>query len=145
MFSKRLNIQGYPRTSNHNMSNLRFEHTNITVFEQTIVNFPHYINNKQLLYIFLVFQFNFHHPFSRVTLTNFFSPKIIKNIIFPGFSCVDCHKSYKTRNNLQHHLTYYCGKLASELCPYCDYRSHLKSNIKKHVIARHKDKFLFQF
>ncbi|XP_044736750.1 zinc finger protein 626-like [Chrysoperla carnea] len=50
------------------------------------------------------------------------------------FTCERCWKIYKYRRGLWSHQKYECGKPRSFKCPYCEYASYVKSNLRKHVI-----------
>ena len=56
----------------------------------------------------------------------------------PGlFPCTMCGKVYRWHRNLQSHIRQECGKEPGFLCPYCPYRSKIKSNLKKHIQFKH--------
>lgn len=55
-----------------------------------------------------------------------------------GFPCITCRKVYKMKQSLMKHLKFECQKEPMFRCPYCDHRSKLKYNLKKHVVTVHK-------
>ncbi|XP_026481468.1 zinc finger protein 649-like [Ctenocephalides felis] len=54
------------------------------------------------------------------------------------YECPDCHKIYKWRQHLISHTRYECGKEPQFQCPFCSYRGHQRSTLKRHVIRVHK-------
>ncbi|EFN84257.1 Zinc finger protein 64-like protein, isoforms 1 and 2 [Harpegnathos saltator] len=58
------------------------------------------------------------------------------------FSCpnYNCSRAFSWKRNLTRHLKYECGLQPRFKCPYCDYYSKLKGNLKKHLIRRHKNR-----
>ncbi|XP_049809930.1 longitudinals lacking protein, isoforms A/B/D/L-like [Schistocerca nitens] len=67
------------------------------------------------------------------------------NVILPDnrkadylYTCVKCCKTYKFQQSLNRHLTYECGKLPQFQCPYCNEKRHLKCNLDKHIMRKHK-------
>lgn len=53
------------------------------------------------------------------------------------FACTSCGKVYRYYRNLQSHIRQECGKEPHLLCPYCPYRTKIKSNLKKHIQIKH--------
>jgi hypothetical protein len=53
------------------------------------------------------------------------------------FACTACGKVYRYYRNLQSHIRQECGKEPHLLCPYCPYRTKIKSNLKKHLQLKH--------
>nr|CAI5854440.1 unnamed protein product [Callosobruchus analis] len=55
------------------------------------------------------------------------------------FKCLNCQKSYDKERSLYVHQLYYCNKESKFSCPQlgCSYRSHLKSNLKRHMLLQH--------
>lgn len=49
----------------------------------------------------------------------------------------NCKSVFKEKRHLGTHINYHCGKPPRFQCPYCDYRSHLKTNVKIHEQKRH--------
>lgn len=54
-------------------------------------------------------------------------------------NCPNCPRKYKNRRTLLRHLRYECGVIEKQFkCPFCDFCSKLKHNLKKHV-EKHQD------
>lgn len=53
------------------------------------------------------------------------------------FVCDACGKVYRYYRNLQSHIRQECGKEPRILCPFCPYRTKIKSNLKKHIQIKH--------
>jgi hypothetical protein len=53
------------------------------------------------------------------------------------FACDACGKVYRYYRNLQSHIRQECGKEPQILCPFCPYRTKIKSNLKKHIQIKH--------
>jgi len=53
------------------------------------------------------------------------------------FACDACGKVYRYYRNLQSHIRQECGKEPRILCPFCPYRTKIKSNLKKHIQIKH--------
>ena len=54
------------------------------------------------------------------------------------FPCLRCGRTYKWRSSLNSHIQNECGKEPRFQCPYCSYRSKVKSNLLKHIRNFHK-------
>ena len=52
----------------------------------------------------------------------------------------NCGRTYKYRSGVLDHLRYECNKPKEFHCPEadCSYAAHFKSNLKKHIMSRHK-------
>lgn len=53
------------------------------------------------------------------------------------FYCVDCTKSFKNNSHYSRHRKFECGKEPSFGCLYCQYRSHRKDAVTRHMKTRH--------
>lgn len=53
------------------------------------------------------------------------------------FRCDRCEKCYKHAQSLNTHKKYECGKDPQLQCPYCPYKSKLRSSMKTHIMAKH--------
>lgn len=53
------------------------------------------------------------------------------------FKCSKCKKYFKWKIDLVHHLKVSCGGNKCECCPFCDYRTDRKWNLKSHMKRRH--------
>lgn len=53
------------------------------------------------------------------------------------FICQRCSKAYKYSRSLKKHLKYECGVKPQFQCSYCDYRTKIKSSLKRHIIRKH--------
>lgn len=49
----------------------------------------------------------------------------------------NCTSVFKEKRHLGTHVNYHCGKPPRFQCPYCDYLSHMKCNVKTHCKKRH--------
>lgn len=59
--------------------------------------------------------------------------------ILPGFyQCLQCRRTYRLKASLQRHLTYECGQEPKFRCHLCEYACHLRSNLKPHILRKHK-------
>ncbi|XP_073973429.1 zinc finger E-box-binding homeobox 2-like [Rhodnius prolixus] len=54
------------------------------------------------------------------------------------YLCKACGKSYKYKNGLNSHIKYECGQTPQFHCPYCPHSSHQKSNLKVHLVKKHR-------
>ncbi|KAG8259222.1 longitudinals lacking protein, isoforms N/O/W/X/Y-like [Homalodisca vitripennis] len=52
-------------------------------------------------------------------------------------TCTMCGKRYKWEKTLIRHQKYECQQQPQFQCPYCEHRSHWKSNIQKHIVVKH--------
>ncbi|XP_029161847.1 longitudinals lacking protein, isoforms A/B/D/L isoform X26 [Nylanderia fulva] len=50
----------------------------------------------------------------------------------------NCQSVFKWKHNLKRHLIYQCGHLPRFKCPYCYYICKVKSDVLKHIRAKHK-------
>lgn len=57
--------------------------------------------------------------------------------------CGKCNRFFDRKGRLNTHLRYVCGKSPPFKCPYCNYCSHARSNVYRHVRSHHKDKKVF--
>ncbi|KAF7272308.1 hypothetical protein GWI33_014857 [Rhynchophorus ferrugineus] len=55
--------------------------------------------------------------------------------------CKTCGKKYYHQPNLSRHRKFECQKEKSFLCPFCNYASYHKYQLKSHVICQHKEKY----
>ncbi|KAF7272326.1 longitudinals lacking protein, isoforms J/P/Q/S/Z-like [Rhynchophorus ferrugineus] len=55
------------------------------------------------------------------------------------YACPRCGKTYTKQNSYYYHVKKFCGIPPSFFCPIpaCQFKSHLKCNLKKHVINVH--------
>ncbi|CAG5097843.1 Similar to Znf711: Zinc finger protein 711 (Mus musculus) [Cotesia congregata] len=51
----------------------------------------------------------------------------------------NCTSVFKEKRHLGTHINYHCGKPPRFQCPYCEYMSHMKCNVKTHCKKRHSD------
>ncbi|TGZ50673.1 Zinc finger protein [Temnothorax longispinosus] len=61
------------------------------------------------------------------------------------FSCPNpnCQSAYTCKNNLQTHIRYHCGQKPRFKCPYCDYMSKFKKDIRRHIQRLHKNHYVY--
>ncbi|KAL1129457.1 hypothetical protein AAG570_013983, partial [Ranatra chinensis] len=52
-------------------------------------------------------------------------------------SCPTCGRLYKWKHSLKMHIKFECGKEPQFKCSFCNYRSKIKSNLKRHLYIRH--------
>lgn len=52
------------------------------------------------------------------------------------YRCV-CNRLYKNWASFRSHTKWECGKAPSFKCPFCHFKSKLKSNLNKHVRRQH--------
>lgn len=64
------------------------------------------------------------------------------NRIEKRFKCAKCYKSYKQKSDLTRHVTIQCGKKPQEHCPYCNFITFFKFNLKKHISTTHSTQVL---
>lgn len=57
-----------------------------------------------------------------------------------GYRCGKCDRIFQRKYSLARHLRYSCGKEPQFKCPYCNYRSNLRSNTYRHVRLNHKSR-----
>ena len=53
------------------------------------------------------------------------------------YKCSKCSKTFQWKHHLIQHLKVSCGGIKSECCPFCDYRTDRKWNLKSHMKRRH--------
>lgn len=58
------------------------------------------------------------------------------------FPCNGCGRTYKHKGNLDRHQQFECGKIPQFTCPYCQYQSKQRSNLKRHVQIWHDSSFV---
>lgn len=64
-------------------------------------------------------------------------PMISDTMFEERLPCNQCSKTYKNRRSLYYHVRFECGKPKMFACEQCDYRAHLKGNVRKHEIFIH--------
>ncbi|XP_032662664.1 longitudinals lacking protein, isoforms F/I/K/T-like isoform X4 [Odontomachus brunneus] len=67
-------------------------------------------------------------------------PVTRKNVVH---QCGKCNRFFNRKTGLNTHLRYVCGKSPPFKCPYCNYCSHARSNVYRHVRSHHKDKKVY--
>lgn len=60
------------------------------------------------------------------------------------YKCGRCLKTYKVLDSLSCHQKFKCNKKPSKACNSCDYKGYLKSDVEKHIAAKHTDPSLLQ-
>lgn len=63
--------------------------------------------------------------------------------MYGDYVCSKCGKFYKSLGTLQRHLNYECGLAPRFKCPYCNYFTKQKINVKKHIVRNHNDKSIY--
>lgn len=53
------------------------------------------------------------------------------------YGCGKCKKLFKTIASLETHLTQLCNKEPKHWCSYCNYKTHHKPNLNRHIQAKH--------
>lgn len=56
------------------------------------------------------------------------------------FICQQCNREYASAQSFYNHRRYECGKPPMHRCPFCDYQTRLKGNLKSHMGRRHAEK-----
>lgn len=51
-------------------------------------------------------------------------------------------QAYASKGNLARHVKYECGKIASQKCAVCDYKTKHKFSLKRHILACHPDDYV---
>ncbi|XP_071565981.1 uncharacterized protein [Temnothorax nylanderi] len=61
------------------------------------------------------------------------------------FSCPNpnCQSTFGFKSNLRKHLRYHCGQKPRFKCPYCDYISKKRTNVRRHVQGKHKNRYVY--
>ncbi|XP_011882476.1 PREDICTED: B-cell CLL/lymphoma 6 member B protein-like [Vollenhovia emeryi] len=61
------------------------------------------------------------------------------------FACPNpnCRSVFKWKKNLQFHIRHYCTLKPRFKCPYCEYIVKYKADIRKHILARHKNRYVY--
>lgn len=54
-------------------------------------------------------------------------------------TCELCGKVFAQSESLKKHKQAYCGKEAKFKCCYCQYRSIMKANLKRHMLIKHSN------
>ncbi|KAG8259270.1 hypothetical protein J6590_014739 [Homalodisca vitripennis] len=54
-----------------------------------------------------------------------------------GHTCEACGRNYKYKQGLVQHRRYECGKEPAFKCSFCEYRTHQKGHVKRHMFTRH--------
>ncbi|XP_023245727.1 longitudinals lacking protein-like [Copidosoma floridanum] len=62
---------------------------------------------------------------------------VINNAI--GYRCWKCPRVYKREYDMRRHANYECGVQGRHRCPYCNYCNHRYTNLKCHIMAKHKN------
>lgn len=57
------------------------------------------------------------------------------------FSCPQCQRRYKRKDNLQAHLRYECGQEPQYSCPICQHKFLHRRYIQKHMMKRHPTEY----
>lgn len=66
------------------------------------------------------------------------TPKIRKKKNPKKWNCVQCGKSYRSKDSLVAHVKLACGKDAAQACEFCDYRTRWPSNLRVHKMRHHQ-------
>ncbi|XP_011882295.1 PREDICTED: longitudinals lacking protein, isoforms A/B/D/L-like [Vollenhovia emeryi] len=61
------------------------------------------------------------------------------------FACPNpkCRSAFMSQKNLQFHIRYYCTQKPRFKCPYCDYIVKYKADIRKHILRKHKNSYVY--
>lgn len=81
-----------------------------------------------------------YHPRSSSTERKFGADQGEEKFWLPEtdkFKCSKCKKHFRWKIDLVHHLKVSCGGTKCECCPFCDYRTDRKWNLKSHMKRRH--------
>lgn len=68
---------------------------------------------------------------------HFFNTKDLEEIK-KGYTCPDCGKTYSSYVSAKSHLKTMCNKEAEQCCKLCDYKTRLKTNLRRHIRLMHK-------
>jgi predicted nucleic acid-binding Zn ribbon protein len=63
-------------------------------------------------------------------------PEIVKPV--RRYRCEKCGKMYTWKQGLLDHLRFVCGKDPQFHCSVCNYKTHRKGNLTRHMILLHK-------
>ena len=86
------------------------------------VDTPHSNKNSQLVNLL-----------NKGTTNHVYNPLNVNNKAFP---CHLCNKVFSRRDNLTLHIRTHTGE-KPYLCPYCDYRTTISSNVYRHMRKKH--------
>lgn len=59
------------------------------------------------------------------------------------FTCGDCGRLFSWPSSLRLHQKVACGKMPNFYCTMCDYKTHFKGNLKRHVNGVHRTKIIW--
>lgn len=76
-------------------------------------------------------------------LTGNSKPKVNPQILPDGeqFVCgnLNCRSTFIYKRNLLTHQKYHCGKAPKFECRYCSYKSKFKTDVRRHIRAKHSN------
>lgn len=55
----------------------------------------------------------------------------------------NCRSVFAWKRNLTSHLRYQCGQQPRFKCPYCEYKCKVKTDIRKHIKTKHKNRDVY--
>lgn len=53
------------------------------------------------------------------------------------YQCTNCNRKYRSRQGINGHIRFECGKEPQFQCPHCPHRTKHKGSLKCHVISKH--------
>lgn len=84
--------------------------------------------------------------YSKIYLEKYNNINILTSIIFYSiffftdeaiYECNNCHRRYVRKSSLLLHKKHKCGQAQNFSCELCEYKTHYKGSLKRHMITQH--------